>query len=267
MANMLPAKEMLTAREMEELLQVDRSTIYRMAEDGRLPAIKVGKQWRFPAEEVESQFNLHLTPALPAPGSTMYSQQAGPSGKEGSELACLLPLECVQLIQDTFAELLGVMLVVTDMNGQPILQPSHSCGLFEAVSHEPHALQRCIQSWQDLAVKIDLEPQFSRSHLGLLCSRAMIRVGSELKGMVVAGCVAPSEWPPSSAEIEQMARDFGVSPELLVEQANNVYRLDTAQQQRVLVYLQRIANIVSHIVSERKRLVGRLEAIADLTTL
>ena len=28
---------------------VDRSTIYRMAEDGRLPAVKIGRQWRFPA--------------------------------------------------------------------------------------------------------------------------------------------------------------------------------------------------------------------------
>jgi len=46
--------DMLTAKEMQELLQVDRSTIYRMAEMGRLPAIKVGKQWRFPGDQVET---------------------------------------------------------------------------------------------------------------------------------------------------------------------------------------------------------------------
>jgi len=46
--------EMLTAKEMQDLLQVDRSTIYRMAEAGQLPAVKVGKQWRFPSHLVES---------------------------------------------------------------------------------------------------------------------------------------------------------------------------------------------------------------------
>lgn len=30
----------------------------------------------------------------------------------------------------------------------------------------------------------------------MLCARAFIRVGAELKGMVVAGCVAPENWPP-----------------------------------------------------------------------
>lgn len=38
----------LTARDVQDLIRVDRSTIYRMAESGRLPAIKVGRQWRFP---------------------------------------------------------------------------------------------------------------------------------------------------------------------------------------------------------------------------
>ncbi|MCA9925804.1 MAG: helix-turn-helix domain-containing protein, partial [Anaerolineales bacterium] len=41
--------EMLTAKDIQALLQVDRSTVYRMAEAGRIPAIKVGRQWRFPA--------------------------------------------------------------------------------------------------------------------------------------------------------------------------------------------------------------------------
>ena len=45
--------QMLTAKEIQSLLDVDRSTVYRMAEDGRLPAIKVGRQWRFPAQKIE----------------------------------------------------------------------------------------------------------------------------------------------------------------------------------------------------------------------
>ena len=39
--------EMLTAKEVQEMLQVDRSTVYRMAEAGRIPAIKVGSSGVF----------------------------------------------------------------------------------------------------------------------------------------------------------------------------------------------------------------------------
>lgn len=253
--------EMLTAKEMQALLQVDRSTIYRMAEAGRLPAIKVGKQWRFPADQVNGW--LQSGSGAPAPVSNVELQPNG----QTDDLAALLPLECIQLIQESFSDLLGVMLVVTDMAGKPITQPSNPCGLFQAISQVPHALQRCIQSWHQLAVAIDLEPRFSESHLKLLCTRALIRDGAELKGMVVAGCVAPDEWPPSSEAVAEMAADFGVEPELLMARVNDVYMLSEDQRDKVLAHIQQIANIVAHIISERKTLIGRLEAIADLTSI
>jgi len=43
---------LLTADEVQQLLDIDRSTIYRMAGDGRLPAVKIGRQWRFPADRI-----------------------------------------------------------------------------------------------------------------------------------------------------------------------------------------------------------------------
>jgi excisionase family DNA binding protein len=253
--------EMLTAKEMQELLQVDRSTIYRMAEAGRLPAIKVGKQWRFPADQVNGWLQ---TGSAASPVAGMAGIQAN---VHSDELAALLPLECVQLIQDSYADLLGVMLVVTDMSGNPITRPSNPCGLFQAVSEQPQALQRCIQSWHQLAVAIDLEPRFSESHLNLKCTRALIRDGAELKGMVVAGCVAPDQWPPSADEVDRMAAAFAVQPDMLMGRLNEVYFLSQDQQQKVLAHVQQIANIVAHIICERKTLIGRLEAIADLTSI
>jgi excisionase family DNA binding protein len=255
--------EMLTAKEMQSLLQVDRSTIYRMAESGRLPAIKVGKQWRFPTDQVEDWFQLKVPTSEPESTvvtTTLVDQQA-------DELANLLPLECVQQMQDAFADLLGVMLVVTDMQGKPITRPSNTCGLFRTIQEQPQALERCIQSWHDLATDLNLEPTFSKSHLGLLCTRAMIRVGTELKGMMVAGCVAPPNWPPEESEINGIAQEFGVKKEHVETHIEQVFELDREQRQRVLDNMQRIANIVAHIVNERRTLVGRLSAIADLTTI
>jgi excisionase family DNA binding protein len=254
---------MLTAKEVQEMLQVDRSTIYRMAESGRLPAMKVGKQWRFPVEQVESWLQLQIEVGS-HPGSRANSLQ---TNSQIIGLASLMPVECVQLILDSYADLLGTMLIVTDLSGKPITEPSRPCGLFETVSQEPHAVQKCIESWSLLGTAIDLEPSFKRSHLGLLCARSMIRVGAELKGMVVAGCIAPDEWPPAPAELNAMAVELDVQPELLVSHLEEVYTLDPPERQAVLDHLKRIANIVAHIVNERKTLVERLEAIADLTEL
>lgn len=254
--------EMLTAKEMQELLQVDRSTIYRMAEAGRLPAIKVGKQWRFPSEQVERWFQLQ-SPVL----SYNETEASISESIRDDELEKLLPLDCIQQIQDVFADLLGVMLVITDIEGNPITDPSHTCGLFNVIQEQPEALQRCIQSWHHLASAIDLEPKFSLSHLGLLCTRAMIRVGPELKGMVVAGCVAPKDWPPLPEAVDEIAHDFGVPSSQFNDHLDEVFYLKDDQRQLVLANLQRIANVVAHIVNERKSLIWRLEAIADLTTI
>lgn len=50
---------LLTPKTVQQLLNVDRSTVYRMAQDGRLPAIKVGRQWRFPRAEIEKALSNH----------------------------------------------------------------------------------------------------------------------------------------------------------------------------------------------------------------
>ena len=43
------AKEgkLLTVAEVADLLRINKSTVYRMAKQGRLPATRVGRQWRF----------------------------------------------------------------------------------------------------------------------------------------------------------------------------------------------------------------------------
>ena len=258
--------DMLTAKDVQDLLQVDRSTVYRMAEAGRLPAIKVGKQWRFPAAQIEEWVTTQMSTPVPTtavmPAPVQSQSQAQSNGNLG--LADLLPLQCVQLIQDSHADLLGVMLVITDMQGVPITEPSRPCGLFETINKKPDAVQRCISSWHDLGQALTIEPAFHTSHLGLLCARGLIRVGTELQGMVVAGCIAPDEWPPSEEDLQRMAAEFGIAPTSLKPRLHEVFHLDEEQKKSVLSTVQKVADIVAHIVNERQELVGRLETIAGL---
>jgi hypothetical protein len=115
-----------------------------------------------------------------------------------------------------------------------------------------------------LGQTLSFEPTFQLSHLGLLCTRGLIRVGTELKGMVVAGCIAPEDWPPAEEQVKEMAAEFGIAPTMLKPRLHEVFRLDEQQKTAVLTSVQQIANIVAHIVKERLELVGRLDAIAGL---
>jgi excisionase family DNA binding protein len=230
-----------TTREMQELLHVDRTTIYRMADSGRLPGMKVGSQWRFPRRLVQQWLD-RQAPAAPA-----------------SALRDLLPIECVQEMQDTFADALGVTLLITDLDGRPVTRTSNPCGLMQAVEEEPAAYARCLEWWAELAQRPNLQPSYIPSHLGLLCARGFIRNGNELAGMVVLGGIAPAAWPPAPEQVAEIAAQLGMQADRLAAHVEEVFHLDAAAQQRLLGLVQRIADTITHIVGERLRLAGEAQ--------
>ena len=255
--------KMLTAKDIQELLQVDRSTIYRMAEAGQLPAIKVGRQWRFPADQIADWFQAQ-TSIYPNSISGDSSPPSTAPADLSLELADLVPQKWLQTTQNIFADLLGVMLVVTDMEGEPLTDPSFPCGLFTAIRE---ANTHHLHSWRDVVAILDLTPKFYVTHLDLLCTRSLIVVGTEIKGAVIAGCIAPDGWPPPPDEITAMAVQLGVSPEVISRNAHEIYVLDETQREQVLTQLPRIAAIIAYMASERKSVISRIEAIADLARL
>ncbi len=251
--------DMLTAKEMQTLLQVDRSTIYRMAEAGRIPAIKVGKQWRFPSERVQNW--LHAEAAIPGAALPLASENSN------SSLANMLPLDCVQLIQDAFAEVLGVMLVVTDLAGQSITEVSNPCPVHRLVAETPEG-RRLIQArWREFGQIPALEPRFGPGLAGVLSARALVRLGNELKGMVIACGVAPPNWPPSPSVTAELAQSLQVDADKLQIAVASVVNLSPLEQKKVLLTTQRIADILAHITTERYSLLERLDSIAKLSVL
>jgi excisionase family DNA binding protein len=45
--------KILTVRELSEYLRVHSTTVYRLLKHGKLPAFKVGSDWRFNVEEID----------------------------------------------------------------------------------------------------------------------------------------------------------------------------------------------------------------------
>ena len=253
-----------TTRQLQEMLQVDRTTIYRMVESGQIPGRKIGNQWRFPKTQIEAW--LDATQLAPSVQEVAQTNGAHPT-PTNTELQKLIPLDCVQLIQDTFADMLGVMVVVTDLDGAMVTHPSNPCGLFTATSASPVAERRCKEMWAKEAQTPGMQPRFIESHLGLLCARGFIRVGSELRAMAVIGGVAPVKWPPSDDKIDEIATFLEVDADLIHRHIDDVFRVETDEQQRLLSFVQRLADIVTHIISERNQFYTTLNSIAEMTKM
>jgi excisionase family DNA binding protein len=240
---------LLTTRDVQRLIRVDRSTIYRMAEDGRLPAVKVGRQWRFPEDRLREWLG---------------TQQSAPAREPNEGLAASLGHGALQAVSDLLGETLGTMVILTDLEGRPLASPSNQCGLFETAHRYPGVLERCIDGWQALADEVDFDPQWRVTPFGFLCARSLVRDGGRLVGTIVAGGVAPALWPPAEPDCARLAADLGVPAPVFAEHAAEVHYLVEDDRARVLRLLPRAAAFLSRLAGERSHLVGRLEAIAAL---
>jgi len=50
---MIEDRKVMTVKELSDYLKVHPSTIYRQLKRGRLPAFKVGSDWRFNVESID----------------------------------------------------------------------------------------------------------------------------------------------------------------------------------------------------------------------
>lgn len=223
-------RQLLTAQQVQRMLEIDRSTVYRMAEDGRLPAIKVGRQWRFPADHIAALLDPNraagaLGAAPGAPPKPALAPQARPLPQFGADAAAGLQFgaEALSVLQIS-AELLEVMMIVTDMNGQPLSPVVNPCDWFVEQADDPEIVRACLAEWQSMADDPDCMPRFHTGVLGFQCARAFVRSGTALVGMVMAGGIAP----PASA-------------------APGLYQLDDGERRRVLRSLPRVAAALSHV--------------------
>ncbi|MBP1715299.1 MAG: uncharacterized protein H6Q43_38 [Deltaproteobacteria bacterium] len=48
--------DILNIKEVADFLRIPVSTIYKLAQDGKVPAVKVGKHWRFMKRDLELLF-------------------------------------------------------------------------------------------------------------------------------------------------------------------------------------------------------------------
>ena len=228
--------DLLTTKQLQELLQIDRTTIYRMLKDGRLTGVKVGNQWRFKRQNVEALLSDIPSIESNRPQSTSIT----PSTK-------IIPLNCIQVIQDVFAESAEVGAVIITPNGELLTKLSNCCRFCDLIMATESGRRGCIDWWRKLASQPEDQPQFTTCNAGLQYARARIKVDSHFEGMLIAGqfYAEPPETDEEQARIQQLAKKHGLDAQVLAEAAQELSAFDEHQRAQLGAWMDNVVRYLT----------------------
>lgn len=260
-------EELLTVKEVQDLLKVDRITVYRMLKDGRLTGVKIGQQWRFQRQEVDGLLSggAHSLTQI-NPIDRVDGNGNGNGNSSGVEA---LPVHCVQLIQNVFAEVAQIGSVTTDAEGKPITEFSNSCAFCSLIMGTEKGRQGCIASWRALSNQHDQSPRFATCHAGLQYARAPIDLKGHMVAMLIAGqfYADPPEPAEEEARVRYLSTRYGIDLDELAEAARDLPVLDDRKRAQIGKWLGSVAHTFEDITQERASLMARLRTIAAMSAI
>src|SRR5512144_1781554 len=101
----------LTTEEVLEYLQVNLRTVYRLIKAGRIPAVRVGRQWRFRKSDIDAWLDSQRPRGGPR---TPATTSASPTPKSTSAPANARPRVLVADDEASIRELLSKTLALAD---------------------------------------------------------------------------------------------------------------------------------------------------------
>jgi excisionase family DNA binding protein len=266
------ADRLLTTREVQEFLQVDRITIYRMLEAGEIPAVKVGGQWRFSQAAIDewlkgrgSRYVAAPPAQLPAPLPPSEALAIAARPLETLRVCDLVAPSCLEIIQGSFAQALGVGVGITDLAGAPLVPFSNPCAFCLHGWASADFQQRCQGSWSGLSALEEPEPRVHVCHAGIGYAVAPLRVGEQHLGLLVAGqfLLAPAD-ATFRRRVRQVAADCGLEGEGMLARIPSLRHLDGERVQLTERLLVTIASAISEIATQNYRVREKLAQIAHL---
>ncbi len=253
-------EDMLTTRQLMEQLHLDRTTIYRMLNDGRLPGVRVGGQWRFSRSAIETLLQGQNTSAPTQPEA---EEKPSPAPRVAVDI---LPLHCLAPIQEVFAQTAGIGAVTTKLDGEPLTEFSNPCAFCRVILSSDKGRAHCRDSWRALANQPEDAPHLATCHAGLGYARGRIMVQDTFLAMIFSGqfLVGGEGTALTGEQIEQVAEACGVNATELRQSAKSIPVIAAARANQLLGLLQMVANTFSNIGHERLELVRRLKQVAEI---
>jgi excisionase family DNA binding protein len=250
--------DLLTTRQVQEILKVDRITVYRMLQDGRLKGVKIGQQWRFSHKEVERMLG------AAQPGLQAAAQNADPT----------FPTHCVQTIQDLYANISQISAMVIDMQGNlltEVSRPTRFCQTILSASTGRDAFTNCYRSFAAESAPINgaKGKTFFTCVSGLSYTGAPIHENGRQVGLFLTGQFYWQKPDPreEAERIRRIAAFHNLSESDLLSAAAEIPVIEPALHARVESWSQSAARAVESILHERTSFIERLKQIADLTQI
>jgi len=265
-------ERLLTTKDLQQILQVDRITIYRMLDAGELPGIKVGGQWRFPEQAVNEWLQSVKGKRATAEASVSLpaARTAEPASPEAAsrppKLVDLISTVCLQNVQDGFAEALGVASLVIDLQGTPITQVSRACAFCRAGWASEEFKRRCSVSWASLAEVSEAQPQVHLCHAGIGYAVAPIEVHGTRLGLVIGGQFHAGSQRPEvpRAMLTALASECSLPPSALLDSFGSIPVFGPEKVALATRLLATIATTLSEIGFQAYEVRKKLQQIAEI---
>lgn len=239
-----------TSKQVQDLFKVDRITVYRMLQDGRLKGVKIGTQWRFPESEIERLL-----------GGDTAAVDMDP------DVDTSFPVHCVQTIQDLFSSISQVSALVVDQQGNLVTEVSKPSRFCQMILSTPAGKEACQRCWSESAQKGISQNKVFTCHAGLNYVGTSILFDREPQGMFLMGEIYLQEPDVDEADnrYERLAKQYGLSAAELKKAAQEIPVFDEDQRNHLTSQPAAAARAVESILNERGVFLRRLQEIANLT--
>ncbi len=240
--------DFLTSRQTQDILKVDRITIYRMINDGRLKGNKIGQQWRFSRADVEGLLN----------GLKPMEDSVDRS----------LPVHCLQTIQDLFATVSQFSAVLINPQGSLITNISNPCALCQQFQNNPSLIEACQASRFEFTRQVNNNSRFV-CHAGLHYVGTPVISGKDTIGVFLVGGYKPINRSPDVEDslIDHLSTAFGISRQRIKTTYDAIPVLPANLETKLETWATTTAQAFESILQERYTFTLRLKKIADLSQI
>lgn len=253
-------KELLTTREVQSLVRLNRVTIYRLIRDGEFPAIKIGGQWRFPRKAIEAWLSGQSSPQPSCHHNETKEIKKPPALSE------ILAHSELKPVLKAFADATGVSVFVID-DRDDLLTDCIECNPFCCAIHKtPIGLQECLDIWKQPVLS---DGEMLTCHAGLHYLAAAINVGGEPIARVLMGPFLADEAHLHAIQqaLPALAERLESDPVHLWNSLHNVQQIGPEQAGLLGRLLSRVINAIAQLAYERSTATQRLHQIGLLVDL
>ena len=246
--------ELLTTNQIKDRLKVDRITIYRMLNDGRLKGVKIGNQWRFPQSEIDRLMGEEKVIEEPNTNDAALTD---------------FPSDCVQMVQEIFAGIIGIGAMTITLEGDALTRPTFANPFCKLMLASPSGRQSCQASWRKIALRTTGQPSFQICHAGLCYQRSIINFNDQPAAWLIAGQFYINSPDPAQEKdrLLQLAEKHNIPFAQLADTVSKIPVLKRYQQDQVQEWTPKVAATVHSILCERADLMDRLQRIAELSSV